>query len=149
MLHLRKHGYCCPKPFGIILPQQVERSRAELRDPLQDSLNGQSKEQHRLHHVCHGLSGLGLNSLYTKSPAGVFNIYTVQKNTSWLLITIPALLHRIKKPEQRTSTSLALSHLPSHLTTVKFSENVTKVRTTAHNIQHYTEMRAEKDGVME
>ncbi|KAK4831197.1 hypothetical protein QYF61_015929 [Mycteria americana] len=31
---------------------QVERPRAGLGHPLQDSPNGQSKEQHHLHHVC-------------------------------------------------------------------------------------------------
>lgn len=149
MLHLGKHGNRCPKPFWTILPQQVERPRAELRDPLQDSLSGQSKEQHCLHHVHYGSSRRGLNSLCTKTPACVFSLYTARKKTLWLLITIPALSHTIRKPEQMTSMSLALSHLLSPLKTVKSSENVTKVRITAHNIQHYTETRAEKDGVME
>lgn len=62
--------------FDPTLSQQVERPRAGLRYLLQDSLNGQSKEQHQLHHMCHGSSALGLNGLYSKTQYGVFSLYT-------------------------------------------------------------------------
>lgn len=109
--------------------------------------NGQSKEQHHPHDTCHRSSARGLSGIFSKPQVGVFSLYTaiiVQTKTSWLLSTVPALLHTIQMSKQGTSMSLALNHLPSHLKTVKPSENVTKVGTAAHNIQHRTKTKAEK-----
>lgn len=99
--------------FEPIFPQQVERPRAGLRHLLEGSLTRQSKEQ--LHPVCHGWSAPGLNGLYSKTQHGVFSLHTtIQAKTLWLLNTAPALF-----TQNKNVRALALSHLPSHLKTVK------------------------------
>lgn len=98
-------------------------------------LNEKKAEEHHLHHVCCDSIGLGLNDLHSKTQAGVFSLYTVitvQTRTSQLLNFWYFTQNKNVRVKDIHVTCTKQSPTPSE--GGKPSENVTKVRTAAHNI---------------